>query len=60
MKAFTIYKRFVMDGANEVLSIMIKQHSIKDQWKNRYMIFHDSTTTYRKEKQQWLKQQKQK
>lgn len=47
MKRFEIKKQLVMDSAHEVLSIYIKHHLNKDQWKNRLMIFNSETSTYK-------------
>lgn len=50
MKKFIIIKKFIKEKDIEVLTIHVKHHLSKDQWKNRYLLFNTETQTYKNER----------
>lgn len=46
---FKIYKKFVIDNNNiKYLSIRIEHNLKKDKWRDRYLLFDETTATFKK------------
>lgn len=46
---FKIYKKFVVDNQNiKYLSIRVEHNLNKDKWRDRYLLFDETTATFKK------------
>lgn len=49
MKSFDISKNFKTDYSGETVLIIKVEHRLnKDRWKDRFLLFHKETATYKK------------